>query len=231
MRIRAYFGGFELRPGPPAPETAAFPQIEGIRIPGGFRQRRAPESRLALVIAGIFLAGAVMDFVSDVREYQAQIAALTFWAVFSAFVFYQQLTGFNLLRWKARQFAGAFLDVRPWPLRLGEQFEIEFVLKRRALAGTDRAGARIECTERCDKQDSNGDVVEIRRVILLDDIALNPTRRQRLRCTTQIPRDEPASIVLPTASIEWRLVITTLDEVGRSMPQYFPLLVLPQVPK
>jgi hypothetical protein len=230
MRVRFQRQEVFLEFGPPASRPAALPQIEGIRIPGGFRQRRAAESQLMVALAGISLVALFVDFATEVRTYHADVVGLGAAVVIFAFMLYQQFTGFSLLRWNANEFAGVFLDVRPWPLRLGEQLEIELLLKRHALTGADRAGARIECFERCPKVNSDDELIEIRRVIALDDIILNPTQRQRLRWTTQIPRDEPASLVVPSASVNWRLIITLYDEAGRSTQREFPLLVLPQVP-
>ena len=235
MKIRLGTSGLSFDFDAPPAGGPLLPRVPGMRIPGGFRQRHAPESRVLVAFAGLGFLGLVLSYTNSIRIESAHARDATelfmtgLFAICLAFIAYKKFLAVDQKRWGASQFGSTFFDVRPWPLRLGEQFEIELLLRRRALAGADHLTARILCSEKSVEPDQEGFTAVVCRTIELDEVALNPTERQRVKWKAQIPRNDPASLVLPSASIEWMFVVNVFNERGVSIEQRFPLIVVPQV--
>ena len=180
------------------PMIATRPAREGVRLGGG-------ASDPSDIMAVIFAVLAVILLYLRVYFYGI-LMALTAVATVGIYL-------------KSRRMKSASIFVRPWPLRLGEQFSVKFTS---GLHPTF-VNATLECVEESTK--STGDFRERKQYSRFESTGI---KGEDFEWTFEIPPDGIPSFSVDSNKVRWLLKLVVATSTFEQ-PLEFEILVLPEV--
>ena len=205
---------------------SVLPQIETSRTVGGtyVRAFQTPGGMREVLLYGFAFVSVLSVAFLPKGGVLSHVALLVQAAGFFA-AFFGLLTTYL----RRRRLFRATLLVRPWPIRLGATVEARFRAMVHRSAPISTLTAKLRCAEEITIGYGRD---EVKRSAVAYEFELPCSKQERQiveeSWTFTIPTNLPASFVVPSNRLEWR-VNATLTTKGVDVPADFLLLVIPEV--